>query len=359
MKKQIKWMDLKLGEEEIKEVKESLESGDISGFSPKVKEFEKLTREETGAKYALACANGTAALIVAFLAFKRYLKKDLTIALPTWTYIAPVNAADLVGDIRLIDSDIKTHNMLTKLPQDVNLIAPVDMAGLPADYDSFKEYNLPIVSDAAESLGAVYKGRNVGTLADITITSFHSSKVVTTGEGGMVFTDNPELAQICENLINQGYGPKGYEEHFHVAKGYNFRMTGIQAALGCVQLKKLRKLVRERQKKAQIYKDILGERVGYLEVPDGVSSSYYSFLIILPLKSKRDSLKEFLLKEGIETKLWMPVHRQPPYSGYSGFPNAEYIHEHHLRLPMHNLLTDEETAYVAEKVLEGINTNEG
>jgi len=356
MKKTIKWLELKLGEEEINEVKQTLESGDISGFSTKVKEFERLAAEETGARYALACANGTAALITAFMAFKRYLKQNLIIAVPTWTYIAPVNAADLVGSVRLIDSDRKTFNISTKLPKDVNLIAPVDMAGLPADYDSLREHNLPIVADAAESMGARYKGRNVGTLADITITSFHSSKVITTGEGGMIFTDNSELAQICENIINQGYGPKGYEEHYHVAKGFNFRMTGMQAALGCVQIKKLRELVGERQRKAKIYKDILGDKVEYPEVPEDVTSSYYSFLILLPSRKKRDSLKEFLLKEGIETKLWMPVHMQPPYSHYpaSEFPNANYIYEHHLRLPMHNLLTDEDIEYVAKKVLEGI-----
>jgi perosamine synthetase len=350
----VRWSELKLEQDDIEAVNEVLASGDISGFSSRVEEFEYLARRETGAGYAIACSNGTAALMVAFMAFQRYLNKELTIAVPTWTYIAPVNAADLLGRVRLIDSNRETHNMLTDLPGDVNLICPVDMAGVPADYDSLKKYSLPVVADAAESLGARYNGRKVGTLADITITSFHTSKVITTGEGGMIFTDSPDLAKICRDIVNQGYGPKGYDEHHHVAKGFNFRMTGIQAALGCVQIKKLDSLVEKRQRKAEIYKAVLGNDVECHRIPDEVTSSYYSFLIMLPSKEARDALKDFLLKEGIETKLWRPVHLHPPYRQYSGFPNAEYIYDHHLRLPIHNLITEEEIEYVAKRVLAGI-----
>jgi perosamine synthetase len=352
-KMKVKWSEFKLEEEEIEAVIEVLRSADISGFSSKVEEFEQLAQKETGSQYTIACCNGTAALIVAFLAFKQYLEKNLVIAVPTWTYIAPVNAADLVGEVRLTDSDIKTHNMSSmKIDDGVNLIAPVDMAGVPADYDAFKKYNLPVVADAAESLGASYKGKKVGTLADISITSFQSSKVVMTGEGGMIFTDNSDLAKICRDLVNQGYGPKGYDEHFHVAKGYNFRMPGIQAALGCIQIKKLTRLVEKRRKKAQIYQEILGEYVGQHELPEHLSSSYYSFLIMLASKEKRDSLKKFLSNQNIETKLWSPVHRHPPYNSYSGFPNAELIYETHLRLPIHNLMSDSAVEFVAEKVVE-------
>jgi len=346
----VKWLDLKLEKDDIEEINTVLASGDISGFSPKITEFEERAKEETGAKFAIACANGTAALITAFMAFKRYLQKEPTIALPTWTYIAPVNAADLIGKIVLIDSEIKSHNMLTELPKGIDLIAPVDMAGVVADYDSFGKYGLPVVADAAESLGAVYKGKKVGTLADITITSFHTSKVITTGEGGMIFTENTELARICRDIVNQGYGPKGYDEHHHVAKGFNFRMTGIQAALGCAQIRKLKRRVEERQKKAGIYRDLLTGAVECHSIPEGTTSSYYSFLIMLPSKEKRDALKAFLRKEGVETKLWKPVHLHPPYSSYTGFKNAEYIYDHHLRLPIHNLMTEDEVAFVAEKI---------
>ena len=142
----------------------------------------------------------------AFIALKRYLGKELKIAVPTWTYIAPVNAADLVGECVLVDSNLENHNMSTKLPDDIDVICPVDMAGVPADYDSFKKYDLPIVSDGAESLGALYKNIKVGKLADITTTSFQSAKIINIGEGGMIFTDNKDLAKICKDLINQGYG---------------------------------------------------------------------------------------------------------------------------------------------------------
>lgn len=350
----VKWSELKLDDADIEEVNQLLKSGDLSGFSPKVDEFESLAREETGAKYALACSNGTAALMVAVLAFKRYLKKELTIAVPTWTYIAPVNIADLFGKVRLIDSDKRTHNMLAELPKGIDLILPVDMAGVPADYDALRRLGLPMISDAAESLGASYKGRKVGTLADITITSFHSSKVITTGEGGMIFTENVDLAKLCKDIINQGYGPKGYDEHHHVAKGFNFRMSGIQAALGCTQIKKLGRLVQERQKKADLYRKILKNHVEIHYIPEEITSSYYSFLIMLPTKEKRDALKTFLGQEGIETKLWKPVHQHIPYQEFSDFPNADFIHDHHLRLPIHNQLTEAQITSIAQKVLEGL-----
>lgn len=352
----VKWLSCSLQEEDIREVNAVLRSGDFSGFSSKIGEFEQLARAETGARHAIAVANGTCALMAAFLAYRRYLGRELTIAVPTWTYIAPVNCADLFGRVRLIDSERRTHNLATGLPEGIDLIAPVDMAGLPADYDALRKYGLPIVADAAESLGATYHGRKVGVLADISITSFHSSKVITTGEGGMIFTENDDLAKICRDLINQGYGPAGYDEHHHVAKGFNFRMTGLQAALGCSQIKRLPRLLRERKEKAARYDRILSDRVERHFIPEGVTSSYYSYVILLPSKPIRDALREFLRSRGIETKLWTPVHRHPPYQGAGSFPVAEYIHEHHLRLPIHNDMTAEEITYVAENVLEGLDS---
>ena len=109
-----------------------------------------------------------------------------------------------------------------------------------------------------------------------------------------------------------------------------------------------------RQKKAKIYIDLLGDKIEHHGILEGVTTSFYSFLIMLPSKEKRDTLKQFLLEQGIETKLWKPVHLQPAYSGSPSFPNAEYIFEHHLRLPIHNLMTEDEIEYVVNKTLEVI-----
>ena len=191
-------------------------------------------------------------------------------------------------------------------------------------------------------------------MADISITSFHSSKIVTTGEGGMIFTDDDDLATHCRDIINQGYGPKGYDEHNHVAKGFNFGMTGMQAALGCVQIRKLPKLLEERARKARIYDALLADHVELHRIPSHMKSSYYSYLIMLPTRQKRNTLKDRLMDKGVESKLWKPVHLHPPYKGCGRFPNAEQIYDRHLRLPIHNSMTEEETIYVAEMVIEGL-----
>lgn len=345
----VKWLDIKFTEEEIDSIKYALSFGDISGFSPVVSEFESRCAEAVGSKHAIACCNGTAALIVSLLALKKHLGKEITIAVPTWTYIAPANAADYVGNLVLIDSDINSHNMAAKIPEKVDVLCPVDMAGVPADYDEFKKYNLPIVADAAESLGSSYKGRSVGTLADLTTMSFQSSKIIITGEGGMIFTDNDDLQSICKLIINQGYGPKGYAEHSHIAKGYNFRMSALEAAVGLVQIKKLNKNLEKRKTIAQIYNTIDHPIIKKHKIPINTSPNYYSYLIMLDNKNRRDNLKEYLKANGIITKLWSPVHFHEPYKDKNiGFPNADYIFDHHLRLPIHNEMTPEMAQYVVD-----------
>ncbi len=346
----VNWLELKYGEEEYAALKNALDSGDVSGFSPIVEEFESKCSEITGSTYALACSNGTAALMIAFLALKKYLDKEIKIAVPTWTYIAPVNAADFVGEAILVDSDIHTHNMLSDIPDNVDVVCPVDMAGIPADYNAFKNLNIPIVGDSAESFGAKYDDVPIGKVADITTTSFQSAKIIVTGEGGMIFTDNKDLAEICKNLINQGYGPAGYAEHSHIAKGYNFRMSALQAALGIVQLGKLESNISKRKKVADIYNQINSEKIKAHKIPDNCEVNHYSYLIMLPSKEVRDSLKKDLSNKGITTKLWSTVHSHAPYSNYKGFPNADFIYDHHLRLPIHNEMTTKMAEYVSENI---------
>ncbi len=345
----VKWLDIKFNEEELDSLKRALTLGDISGFSPVVEEFEYKCSEVVGSKYALACCNGTAALIVSFMALKSYLGKEISIAVPTWTYIAPVNAADLIGEVILVDSDIKSHNMTSTIPDKIDVICPVDMAGIPADYNEFKKFNLPIVADAAESLGATYAGEKVGTLADLTTMSFQSSKIVVTGEGGMIFTDNKELAETCRLIINQGYGPKGYAEHSHITKGYNFRMSALEASVGLVQIERLNENLKKRELTAKIYDGIDHPIIKKHQIPNNLKPNYYSYLIMIDSKHNRDSLQKYLKTKQITTKLWSPVHYHEPYKEKNtGFPNADYIFDHHLRLPIHNEITTEMAQYVVE-----------
>jgi perosamine synthetase len=345
----VNWFKVDIDDEDIERVTDALKRGNISGTAPEVGEFERELARITEAKYAVAVMNGTAALIVAFMALKRKLGQDLNISLPTWTYIATANAADLIGKITLIDCDLKTFNMRNEMLTS-NVVAPVDIGGLPADYDLYKKYF--VVADAAESLGATYKGRKVGTLADLTTLSFHATKIVTTGEGGAVLTNDKVLAEKIREIIDQGYGFGTRREYYHPAQGWNFRMSAMQAALGISQLKKLDKRIKHRNAVARLYQEELCDLVGYQEIPKNRTSSYFLFTVLVPLEH-RDDLRTCLFKNGIETKVWRPVHLQPTYTHLHGrFKNAEYLWNCHLHLPIHNLLTDEEAMYVVDKMRE-------
>ena len=142
---------------------------------------------------------------------KKYLKKrNIKIGVPTWSYIAPANAADSVGVLKLFDAEEKTGNIDYKNIKNVDVICAVDFAGVPADYKNLKKHKKFIISDAAESFGSKYYNKEISNFADITTTSFQAAKIITTGEGGMIFTNNSKLNKICKLIINQGYGSKGY-----------------------------------------------------------------------------------------------------------------------------------------------------
>ena len=347
-KKDIKWSNLYLDKSDKNSLIKCFDSKDISGFSKLITKFEEEVIKFTENKYAIACSNGTVALWVAFEAIRIIKKKKIKIAVPTWSYIAPANAADYVGKLVLCDSDYKSHNIdPKKIKKDVDVICAVDMAGAPSNYNLLKKLNKIIVSDAAESIGSEYDGLKIGSNSLITTTSFHTSKIITAGEGGMIFTNNKKISEICRLLINQGYGSGGYEKHDHVAKGLNFRMTGLQAAIGLSQIKKLPFLLKKRKKNAELYTKNLKDFVEMHEFYLNSNSSYYSYLILLKNKSQRDKLMKYLIKNKVQVKLWKPIHLYKPYKKHQKnlFNISEDIFKRHLRLPLNNLTTKNEINY--------------
>ena len=352
-KKDIKWSNLYLDNEDRKSLIQSFDNKDISGFSNLVKEFEEETKSFTECKYAIACSNGTAALWVAFEAIRIIKNKKLKIAVPTWSYIAPANAADYVGSLLLCDSEYKSHNIdPDKINKEADVICAVDMAGVPSNYKSLKKLNKIIISDAAESLGSKYEDLKIGSNALVTTTSFHTSKIITTGEGGMIFTNNKKINNICRLLINQGYGSGGYEKHDHIAKGLNFRMTGMQAAIGLSQIKKLPYLLEKRSENAELYNRNLKDFIELHDFNDNCKSSFYSYLILLKNKSQRNELIKFLTKKKVQTKLWKPIHLYKPYLNHQkkNFKVSEDIYNRHLRLPLNNLTSKADINYVSNLI---------
>lgn len=345
----INWAEPDIGEEEIEAVTEAMKERWIGGNGPRVKKFELEFARLVGARYALAVANGTLALLCAMQCLR-----ELGIAqkyiVPTFTFFATGATAKEMGEVYLVDADRKTFNMALDFSHlsSVPIVVPVDIAGLPIDYDELRKTKKIILADSAEALGSKYKGELVGKQADIHTFSFHSSKVVTTGEGGMITTNDEVKYNIMKSLINQGYAGANWWEYKHEKLGFNYRMSEIHAAIGLVQLKKLDRYVKERQEKANIYKDILGKLVTFQQIPKGYEMNYFLCIVLTqdPL-----SIVKGLKEQGIQTKLvWQPLHKQTPLKKKVSFPNAEYIADKGFLLPIGNRLGEEEVKEIANIV---------
>ncbi|MFC1589928.1 DegT/DnrJ/EryC1/StrS family aminotransferase [Candidatus Omnitrophota bacterium] len=347
--KYIKWDQSDIGNEEIESVVGSLRSGYVGSNGPMVKQFEQEFASEVGAEYAIAVCNGTAALLTALYAFRSRIG-GLKVGVPTFSFIASANTAAEAGDaIKLIDCSMKTWNIERALiPSGINLLMSADIGGLPCDYNALKSSEIPIIADSAESIGAMYRKKPIGSQADVHCFSFHRAKIITTGEGGMVTTNDKELYELMRSLVNHGYDPiRKKWEYKHKMRAFNFRMTEVEAAIGTIQLKKLKKYVDERRKRARIYRDIIGELAEYQDEPKDRVHPYFFFGMLI--KKDRDTFCDEMDKKGIEVKTWTPAHKQKPYMNTGeSFSNADRVGGSIVLLPMHNKLTGEEAEYIAE-----------
>jgi perosamine synthetase len=342
------WAIPDIGDEEIEAVTEVLKQGWISGTTPFNDQLEKEFSRIIGVKYSVTVSNGTAALILGLLALRE--RAHLNIAVPSWTYIATVNSAQLFGKFKLVDCDKDSFCIkISDIPKRP-LVMPVDIGGCPPDYDAIR--SLPwkpiIFADSAEGIGSLYKGNPVGSQADLHMFSLHATKVVTAGEGGMLTTNDKDLYDRLKALNNQGYG-SGHNpwDYNHPSIGYNFRMPALQCVITLEQLKKLPRYLKMRQEFAKIYHDILGDKVGYQKVPAYGKSGNFLFTILVDPKKKIDFIKD-MARDGVQCKAWKPVHMQPPYLKYKdSLPNSEWLYERNVHLPIHNKLTEEDVKDIA------------
>jgi len=355
------WID----EDDIQAVVEVLKS-DYLTTGPNVSEFERAIAKYVGAKYAVAFANGTAALHGACFA-AGIGEGDEVITTPM-TFAASANCVLYQGGIPVFaDIDPRTYNIDPKsiekqITERTKAIIPVHYTGQPAAMDQIgsiaAKHQLVVIEDAAHALGAEYKGRKIGSISDMTMFSLHPVKHITTGEGGVITTDNElyyhKLLQFRAHGITRQpdimadyHGPWYYEMQW---LGYNYRMTDIQAALGTSQLKKLDRFVARRRQIAAIYNDAfrgLPELQIPYQDPSG-SSSWHLYVIRLnqeKLSASRRIIFEALLKENIGVNVhYIPVHLHPYYArlGYQRgiCPNAESLYEDIITLPLFPAMTD-------------------
>ena len=307
-----------VGIEEANSVHKQIKSGWFS-MGKKVKEFEKKVEKYIGVKHAIAINNGTSALDAVLTALNITEKDEVIV--PSLTYISTANVVSYKkAKLVLCDSEEDTFNvsyesLISKITKKTKLIIVTDLKGMPVDYDKYiklsKKMKIPIIADSAESFGAEYKHRKVGSQLLAHTFSFFANKNITTGEGGMVVTNNDKLEKKLRIILNQGQNRR----YNHVMLGNNYRMTDISASMGLIQLKKLNSCLKKNDV-AKIY-DKYFRNIKQVQIPFIPSyvtrHSWYNYSIKVP-SQKRNNLINFLNKKGIETRLsFPPVHIQPYY----------------------------------------------
>ncbi|MBH30546.1 MAG: hypothetical protein CMG71_00975 [Candidatus Marinimicrobia bacterium] len=353
-----------IGEEEAQAVYEIVKSGWVS-MGKKVEEFEQNFAEYISSKYAIAVNNGTTALHLALIAMG--IKKGDEVLVPDITFISTANVV-LYENARpvIVECDPKTYNISLedaekRITGKTKAIIPVDMNGMPFDYEEIfsfaNKHGLKVIADSAESLGAVYRGQKTGAVAPIHIFSFFPNKNITTGEGGMITTNDDSLAEQVRKLRNQG---QDYRYH-HVMLGYNYRMIDILAAMGIEQLKRIDHIITEKNKIAQRYSIEFANDpfISQPFLPDYVDQhSWYMYAVSLKENIDRDYVVNELKEKGIDTRLsFPPVHLQPYYQDKFGYDDNSYpvslkAWKQLIDLPIWVGLSEEDQNYVIDCLKE-------
>jgi perosamine synthetase len=361
-------------------VKECLDSGWVSSAGPFVGRFERAVAEYAGAPHAVAAVNGTAALHAALLAVGVQPGDEVLVS--DLTFIAPVNAVRYCGAHPvLVDAARSSWQMDPAALGEflagrcdrrdgacydrvsgrrVRAVVPVHILGLACAMDRImalaREHHLRVVEDAAEAMGVRHQGRHAGTFGDAGVFSFNGNKVITSGGGGMIVTADERLAARARYLTTQAREES--LEYVHQEVGYNYRLTGLQAALGLAQLEQLDGLLEKKRRIGRWYAEALRALRGVelMPLPEGVEPTFWLYTMLLPSGAgpdERNTVLALLHAEGIMARpLWRPAHAQPPYEGCrrAGAGAAEDIYARAISLPSGAGLGAEDVARVAEAV---------
>ena len=345
-----------LGEAERRNVLDCLDSSWISSKGKYIQKFEGKFSEYVNVIYSVAVCNGTVALHLAMLALGMGPEDEVIV--PTLTYIASVNAIKYTGATPVfVDSLPGTWQMdpadvRRKIGPRTKAILAVHLYGHPCDMEALsvlaREHRIFLIEDCAEAIGTRFQGRHVGGFGDIAVFSFYGNKTITTGEGGMVSTNDKTLFERVTHFKGQGLA--AHREYWHDVVGYNYRMTNICAAIGLAQLARADDFVGRKRRLAERYKAHLSGLPVQLhqDCPQGVHS-YWMISILVEQPELRDRLRTYLAQRGIETRpLFYPVHTMPMYSTrYQKHPVAEELAWRGINLPSWPGLSEAAVAEVA------------
>lgn len=368
-----------LGEEEARAPYESIKSGWVTQ-GPKVAEFEKAVATYVGAKHGIATTSCTTGLHLALATAG--LKAGDEVIVPSFTFIASANAVLYTGaTVVFCEVDSRTFNIdpndvEKRITKKTKAIMPIDQIGLACDIDAIndiaKRRGLDVIEDAAPAIGEGYKGRKVGSNAHATVFSFHPRKVITTGEGGMITTNDDAFADRARKLRAHGMSVSDLERHRsdrviieeYAELGFNYRMTDIQASIGLIQLGKLDELLRVRRAKADRYNrelaDVKGIETPY--TPPYAENTYQSYCLKLTKDCRldREDLMTNLLHRGIATRRGvMASHLEKTYTDRNGrvsLPVTEELTRTTMLIPLFADMTEEQQSWVIESLREELGT---
>jgi perosamine synthetase len=358
--------------DDVKHVSEVIRQGMFWAIGPNIEKFERMVAQRIGKKHAVAFNSGTSALHAILLAHG--IKQGDEVIVPSFTFIATANSVLFVGaepvfaDIEGDTYGLDPEDVKKKITDKTKVVMPIHYGGLPCHIRELKEiaedHKLLLIEDAAESLGANVDGKPVGSFGDAAMFSFCGNKVITTGEGGMIATDQRDIYEKLKLIRSHGRLEKeGYFTSIktmdYVTLGYNWRMSNITAALGISQLKKLDKLIGMRRENAAYMSKHLSNISGV--EPPNPPKAYFHVYQMYTIKVKnekvtRDGLKNYLAEKGVMTKVYFfPVHLTWFYRKRYGFrggelPITEELSKQALTLPLYASLTTDEMNYVVEHV---------
>ena len=349
----------------------AVRSGILSSFGPEVSRLEKRFADYTGTQHGLSCTSGTTALYLALAALKQQMG-ELVVAVPTCSYAATAfSVIHHDGDVVFIDSDINTWNMnLNHLEQEcknrtnhnpINVVLAVHNYGNPIDMDRLMElsrkYFFTVVEDACEAFTSTYKGKQLGSIGEIGVYSFYGNKLISSGEGGMVVTNDAEYHKYMKLERGQGQDPD--RRFWHLIPGWNFRMTNLQAAVVNSQFDRLQDTLMRKREIYEFYRDHLDADLIWQTTPAGGESCWWMISVRHWEEGWYDRASKHMADKGIETRpIFPPIHKMPAMRNEAllskslYLPNADLLVDTGITLPSGPTLTNNDLEIIAEAINE-------